>query len=229
MPRPSDRLSQHRATVAGNIGSGDSQRSRDRGGDSKRDQRTDSDMDAALSKLGTLLRHPLSGYYLLVGCALLLLVLGLIMVLSASSIQSVNVFGSSYTIALRQGLFALLGLVALVFASRTSIEFWQAFAWPLLLLAFGSLILVLIIGIEVSGQRNWIEIIGPFRVQPSEIAKLALVVWGAEILSRPGRLLDTWRGLLVPLLPVGIAMMALVLAEGDFGNTVMLEIGRAHV
>ena len=46
------------------------------------------------------------------------------------------------------------------------------------------LVAVLVIGVEVAGQRNWIEIIGPFRLQPSEFAKLALVVWGASLLSQ---------------------------------------------
>ena len=174
------------------------------------------------SPLALLARHPLSAYYLLMGSALLLLLLGLIMVMSASSIESVRVFGSPYTLAQRQAFFALLGVVAMFFAARTSVQFWRAFAWPLLLVAFGLLVAVLIIGVEVAGQRNWIEIFGPFRLQPSEIAKLALVVWGAEVLSRRSRRLDTWRGLLIPIVPVAGVMMVLVLAEGDFGNTVML-------
>jgi cell division protein FtsW len=174
------------------------------------------------SPLALLARHPLSAYYLLMGSALLLLLLGLIMVMSASSIESVRVFGSPYTLAQRQAFFALLGVVAMFFAARTSVQFWRAFAWPLLLVAFGLLVAVLIIGVEVAGQRNWIEIFGPFRFQPSEIAKLALVVWGAEVLSRRSRRLDTWRGLLIPIVPVAAVMMVLVLAEGDFGNTVML-------
>ena len=174
------------------------------------------------SPLALLARHPLSAYYLLMGSALLLLLLGLIMVMSASSIESVRVFGSPYTLAQRQAFFALLGVVAMFFAARTSVQFWRAFAWPLLLAAYGLLVAVLIIGVEVAGQRNWIEIFGPFRLQPSEIAKLGHVVWGAEVLSRRSRRLDTWRGLLIPIVPVAVVMMALVLAEGDFGNTVML-------
>ena len=174
------------------------------------------------SPLALLAGHPLSAYYLLMGSALLLLLLGVIMVMSASSIESVRVFGSPYTLAQRQAFFALLGVVAMFFAARTSVQFWRAFAWPLLLTAFGLLVAVLVIGVEVAGQRNWIEIFGPFRFQPSEIAKLALVVWGAEVLSRRSRRLDTWRGLLIPIVPVAAVMMVLVLAEGDFGNTVML-------
>ncbi len=176
----------------------------------------------APSRLALLLNHPLSTYYLLLGTTLLLLVLGLIMVLSASSIESFRVFGSAYTLAQRQALFAILGVVAMLFAARTSVQFWRGFAWVLFALAFGLLVAVLVIGVEVAGQRNWIEIIGPFRLQPSEFAKLALVVWGASLLSRNSRQLETWRSLLIPLLPVSGAMMVLVLMEGDFGNTLML-------
>lgn len=176
----------------------------------------------ALYRLGTWLRHPLSTYYLIIGTALLLLGLGLVMVLSASSIESVRVFGSPYTLVQRQALFAVAGVIAMYFAARTSIEFWRAFAWPLLLGSLALLILVLFIGVEVAGQRNWIDIIGPFRLQPSEFAKLALIVWGADVLTRRRDALPTWNTLLVPLVPVAGVMMILVLLEGDFGNTLML-------
>jgi cell division protein FtsW len=186
--------------------------------------RTDTEQvqPAPAGRLALLLNHPLSTYYLLLGATLLLLVLGLIMVLSASSIESFRVFGSAYTLVQRQALFAVLGVVAMVFASRTSVQFWRGFAWVLFAIAFGLLVAVLFIGVEVAGQRNWIEIIGPFRLQPSEFAKLALVVWGASLLSQRNRQLDTWTGLLLPLLPVALVMMVLVLLEGDFGNTLML-------
>lgn len=178
--------------------------------------------EAHPGRLALLLNHPLSTYYLLLGTTLLLLALGLIMVLSASSIESFRVFGSAYTLVQRQALFAGIGIVAMLFAARTSVQFWRGFAVPLFLLAFGLLVAVLVIGVEVAGQRNWIEIFGPFRLQPSEFAKIALVVWGASVLSQPRRELDTWRGLLLPLLPVAAVMMVLVLLEGDVGNTLML-------
>lgn len=171
-------------------------------------------------RLAILLQHPLSTYYLLLGTTLLLLVLGLIMVLSASSIESFRIFGSSYTLAQRQGLFAILGVAAMLFASRTSVEFWRGFSWVLLIVAFVLLVAVLIIGVEVAGQRNWIDIIGPFRLQPSEFAKIALVVWGAAQLTR--KPLDSWRSLLLPVMPVAVVMIVLVLAEGDVGNALML-------
>lgn len=176
----------------------------------------------ALYRLGTWLRHPLSTYYLIIGTTLLLLGLGLVMVLSASGIESVRIFGSPYTLVQRQALFAIAGVIAMYFAARTSIEFWRAFAWPLLLGSLALLILVLFIGVEVAGQRNWIDIIGPFRLQPSEFAKLALVVWGADVLTRRKDLIPTWNTMLIPIVPVAGVMMILVLLEGDFGNTLML-------
>lgn len=174
------------------------------------------------SRLGVLLSHPLSTYYLLLGTTLLLLTLGLIMVLSASSIESFRVFGNAYTLAERQAMFAAIGLAAMFMVSRTSIPFWRGIAWPFLGVACVFLVVVLVIGVSVAGQRNWIDFFGPFRFQPSELAKLSLVVWGATMLTRRDRPLDTWRNLLTPLLPVAGGMMLLVLLEGDVGNSLML-------
>ncbi len=174
------------------------------------------------SRFALLAEHPLSTYYLIMGSTLLLLGLGLVMVLSASSVESVRVFGSAYTLAQRQALFAVGGVIALIFATRSSIQFWRKSAWVFLAIAFALLISVLFIGVEVAGQRNWIEIFGPFRLQPSEFAKLALVVWGAEVLTRKDRHIPTWKNILIPIAPVAGIMMILILLEGDFGNTLML-------
>lgn len=174
------------------------------------------------SRIALLLNHPLSTYYLILGTTMLLLVLGLWMVLSASSVESVRTFGSAYTLAQRQALFAVAGVIALILAARTSIEFWRQSAWVFLVIAFALLVAVLFIGVEVAGQRNWIEVFGPFRLQPSEFAKLALIVWGAEVLTRKDRRNPTWGNLLIPIVPVAGILMMLVLLQGDFGNTLML-------
>lgn len=174
------------------------------------------------SRFVLLAEHPLSTYYLIMGSTLMLLALGLVMVLSASSVESVRVFGSAYVFAQRQALFAAVGIIVMIFVVRSSIQFWRKSAWVILVAAFALLISVLIIGVEVAGQRNWIEIFGPFRLQPSEFAKLALVVWIAEVLTRNDRHIPTWKNLLVPIAPIAGLMMILVLLEGDFGNTLML-------
>lgn len=174
------------------------------------------------SRIALLLNHPLSTYYLILGTTMLLLVLGLWMVLSASSVESVRTFGSAYTLAQRQALFAVAGVIALILAARTSIEFWRQSAWVFLVIAIALLVAVLFIGVEVAGQRNWIEVFGPFRLQPSEFAKLALIVWGAEVLTRKDRLNPTWGNLLIPIVPMAGILMMLVILQGDFGNTLML-------
>lgn len=173
-------------------------------------------------RLGNFLASPLSTYYLLLGSTLLLLILGLIMVLSASSIESFRVHGSPYVLAERQAMFAVAGVVIMFIIARSPVQFWRGTAWIVLAGAFALLVLVLVIGVEVAGQRNWIEIFGPFRLQPSEFAKFALIVWGADVLSRKERSLDSWSQLLIPVLPAAAAMMALVFAEGDVGNAMML-------
>ncbi len=173
-----------------------------------------------------LLQHPAATYYLLLGSTLLLLTLGLVMVWSASSVESIKVFGSSGTLAGRQALFAALGVVAMLVASRVPVRWWRRLAWPALLGSAVLLVAVLIpgIGVVVAGQRNWIELFGPFRLQPSEFTKLALVIWIADILARKVGLLDRWNHLLIPVLPVCIGVLGLVLAEGDFGNTFLLAL-----
>ncbi len=169
-----------------------------------------------------LLHHPLSSYHLLLGATLLLLLIGLVMVLSASSVESYETLGSSFALAQRQTMFAIIGVAAMVGVSRMRVKTIRRLAWPALVVTFAMLVVVLVVGVSVAGQRNWIQIVGPFRFQPSELAKLALVLWGADLLARKEPLLDQWRHLLVPLLPVAFLMMGLVLLEKDLGNVMIL-------
>jgi len=172
----------------------------------------------------SLLHHPMGLYYLLFGATLALLGLGLLMVLSASSVLSIKLHGSAYTLAQRQLLFAALGVILMIVATRLSVNVWRRIAWPALIGALVLLVAVLVIGVEVGGQKNWIDIIGPFRLQPSEFAKIALILWSADILARKEPMLDRWSHLLVPVLPVTGLMLVLVLLEGDVGNTLILAV-----
>jgi cell division protein FtsW len=161
-------------------------------------------------------------YHVLLGSTLLLLVLGVAMVLSASTVESYRVFGSAYTLWLRQVMFAVVGVVALFLASRMSVAWWRRFAYPLLVFSFATLAIVLVVGHAVAGQRNWIEIGGPFRFQPSEFAKLAIVLWGADLMARKQDLLDQWKHLIIPLVPVVGAILLLILLEGDLGTALVM-------
>jgi cell division protein FtsW (lipid II flippase) len=112
-------------------------------------------------------------------------------------------------------------------AARSAPRLFRAFAYPLLALAIVGLGLTLIHGVGVSqnGAARWINI-GGQPIQPSEIAKLALVVWGADLLARKDRLgqLADWRHMLVPLMPGTAVLCLLVMTGDDLGTTFILLI-----
>jgi cell division protein FtsW len=171
-----------------------------------------------------LLRRPLASYYLILGSAGLLLTLGLIMVFSASSVYSLRHHGSSYYIVTRQLAWFVAALPVAFVISRMSPRTIRRLGLPLLLVSLALLVLTYVPGIgeEVRGNRNWIDFGGPFRIQPSELAKLGLVLWAAAVLAGKGRLLRQWRHLIVPFLPVALAVVALTVGQGDLGTAVIL-------
>jgi cell division protein FtsW len=173
-----------------------------------------------------LLDRPLACYYLVIGTAALLLALGLVMVLSASSISSYAASGSSFTIAERQGVWMAIGLPALWLGSRLPVRAYRILGYPLLLASFALLLLVLVPGIgqNVSGATRWIDLPGGLQIQPAEPAKLALVLWGADLLARKEKRLDETKHLLVPLVPIALAMGLLVMAQPDMGTTIVLVV-----
>lgn len=168
------------------------------------------------------LSSPLATYHVLLGATALLLALGLVMVLSASSVESYKLYGSSFVLAQRQLMFAVGGVALMLVVSRIPVRSVRRAAWLGLAVALLLLVVVLVIGVSVAGQRNWIALGGPFRFQPSEFAKLALVVWGADLLARKRPLLGDPRHLLIPLLPIGGLVVLLVLLEKDLGTVLIL-------
>ena len=172
----------------------------------------------------TALARPLAPYYLVLGSTVMLTALGLVMVLSASSVESYASSGSSWVIGQRQALFAAVGVPILVIASRLPTRWFRRLAFPLLVVALVLLVLVLVpgIGVSVNGNQNWIDVGGPFRIQPAELAKLALVVWGADLLTRKRKLLHQQKHVLIPLVPVAALVVGLVLLGGDLGTSLIL-------
>jgi cell division protein FtsW len=174
----------------------------------------------AMDALTGLLRRPMASYYLLLGSAALLLGLGLIMVLSASSIDSYASSGSAFTIFTNQLTFALIGLPAFWLALRLPVRVWSVLGWPLMVLAMFLLLLLPFIGKEVNRAKLWLAL-GPIQIQPVEVAKLGLALWGAAVLVRKRPLLTEWRHLAVPLLLGSLLLFGLVGVE-DFGGMVLL-------
>ncbi len=171
-------------------------------------------------------RHPMAPYHLILGSAMLLLALGLVMVLSSSSVESFDIYGSAFTLFSRQAMFAVLGVALMIVLSRTPVATLRRFSTPFLLGSFVLLLLVFVpgIGVGVHGQRNWIALFGPFRLQPSEFAKLAVILWAADLFTRKDHILHRWRELAVPFVPVAGALVLLVLAEGDLGTAIILSV-----
>ena len=180
--------------------------------------------DGAL-RLKALLDRPLASYYLVLGCSLLLLGVGLMMVLSTSTAYDLDQGLPAYSMFEKQLLGAAVGLGLMWLAAKSPPRLFRGFAYPLLLAAIGGLVLVLLFGPYIDGAKRWLTVAGT-QVQPSEFAKLALVLWGADLLARKEKLgqLSDWRHILVPLLPGAALMAMLVMIGKDLGTTFLLLV-----
>ena len=150
---------------------------------------------------------------------------GLVMILSASSVSAFAEYGDSFLFVQRQATYAVVGILALLVTSRMRYDAWKRLAGPFLIVTIAMLVLVLIPthGIEAYGASRWFRL-GPVTVQPSEIAKLALVVFGAATLARTWKNLDDLKNLALPLLPVSVLVCGLVMMQPDLGTTVILAV-----
>jgi cell division protein FtsW len=172
-----------------------------------------------------LLDRPLASYYLVVGISVLLLALGLVMVLSASSVQMLSQGDSPFLEFQKQMFGVALGLPLMWGASRLPPTAFRVIAYPLMGLSAVGLVLAVIpgVGVETNGAARWIAV-GGLQLQPSEFAKLAFVLWGADLLARHERhgQLTEWRQLLVPLMPGAGILGVLVMIGNDLGTTLLL-------
>jgi cell division protein FtsW len=169
------------------------------------------------------LEHPMLHYQILLGATGLLLALGIVMVASASSVFSYQQNnGNSWALATRQLIFAAIGVALMIVVSRMHVDTIRRWV-PLFMVVVGAmLIAVLLVGTAVHGQKNWIDFGGPARIQPSEFAKLAIVMWGADILDRKYHLLEQRNHLLFPVLPVSVSVLLLVIMQGDLGTAMVM-------
>ncbi len=165
------------------------------------------------------LSKPVSSYYLLLVSAASLTSLGLVMVLSASSIRSLETNGSSFAIVGRQIAFLILALPVGYIASRLPFGRWVSLARFSLI---GSVLILLIVQIPgighlVGGNRNWLGY-GPVVIQPSEFVKFFLILWAGYMLSRRESRGSGSENVLKLLLPAFLAIMVLILLGHDLGT-----------
>jgi cell division protein FtsW len=162
-----------------------------------------------------------STYYLILGSTLALTAIGIMMVLSASSVEAIAAGESPYSAALKQGMFAGIGLFLMFLISRVNVVWLKRGAWIAIIAALVLLGLVLLVGRSALGNKNWIDV-GPFTFQPSEAAKLALALWMATVLDRKARLLSQTKHALVPVVPGAAAVIGLILMGNDLGTAMIV-------
>ncbi|HET9072479.1 MAG TPA: putative lipid II flippase FtsW, partial [Acidimicrobiales bacterium] len=167
---------------------------------------------------------------------LLLVVLnltGLVMVMSASSVTSLQQYGSPWHFFERQLLWLVIGTGAFFVALRVDRRRWRRFARAAMVVALGLLFLVLIphVGVGAAGATRWLGT-SSFQIQPSELAKLALVFFAADTLDRRAERGERgdWRYQMGPVLAIVGLLAILVMAQPDMGSTaVLVVIGLAMV
>lgn len=152
-----------------------------------------------------------------------LCVFGLMMVLSSSSVDALRHYNNSWMFFNKQLLWMLLGGAALVFMSRFDYRRLRALGMLLVAVSVVLLVLVLIpgIGVTVYGSRRWLGA-GMFRMQPSELAKFAILVFSADLMARRQHLVSDWRATLRPIGFIWFGLAALVMIEPDMGTTLIL-------
>jgi cell division protein FtsW len=164
-----------------------------------------------------------SSYLLLAAVVAVLNLVGLVMVLSASSVEALREYGTSWAFFGRQLLWVALGAVALVLALRVDYRRWDRLSVPLMAVSVGLLVVVLVpgVGVTVGGATRWLGA-GPFRVQPSELAKLACLCFAADLLARRVDAVGDWRLTTAPVLAVLGLVGGLVMLQPDMGTSIVL-------
>ena len=169
------------------------------------------------------LSKPTASYLMILGSAGALAGLGLVMVLSASSVTSLSESGNTYSIFLKQLLFLAVGIGLSAITMRMHLSHWESLAKFALPTGVVALTLPIFLGSAVNGNRNWIPI-GPFTLQPSEFAKLALILYCALMLRK--HLDRESRGIpsnAVGIVAVGtVSFLLLILAGRDLGTAVIV-------
>ncbi|GGB87675.1 putative lipid II flippase FtsW [Marinobacterium zhoushanense] len=152
-----------------------------------------------------------------------LVLIGFVMITSASMDVAAKDFGSAGFFIVRHGSFMLLALIGALIAVRVPVHVWEKYSVPLLFIGLALLILVLIPGIgrEVNGSRRWIGL-GPVNLQASEIAKVCMVLFmGGYLVRRLSEVRSSWWGVIKPAFPLALYMFVLIM-EPDYGATVVL-------
>ncbi|GHJ13879.1 hypothetical protein TPA0908_18740 [Micromonospora sp. AKA38] len=189
------------------------------------------DPAGGLAALRGLLARPLASYYLLLSSAGLLLLIGLTMVFSATSVRDYAEGGDAAASLTKQTVFAVIGVGAFWACQRLPARTFRAVSRPALGVAVALLLLLnLLVALEslfgvasigpLKGELLSLSL-GPISLQPAEVAKFALVLWAAHVLARKGAALGWWRELATPLFPV-VGLIFVLVGYNDLGSMLCL-------
>ncbi|BCL12958.1 cell division protein FtsW [Micromonospora sagamiensis] len=190
------------------------------------------DAMGGLAALRGLLARPLASYYLLISSAGLLLVIGLTMVFSATSVKAYAEEGNAFAALTKQAIFAVIGIVAFWACQRLPARTFRVLGGPVLglsvvlllllnlLLAYGSLFDTAPKIGPLEANLLWLYL-GPIQLQPSELAKFGMVLWGADVIARKGAKLGWWKELATPLFPV-VGLLFVLVGYNDLGTMLCL-------
>jgi cell division protein FtsW len=189
---------------------------------------------AVLTEPGSRRRHPTAHvptrqrsatFVALLALIVSLNLLGLVMVLSASSVTALDEHGSSWYITMRQGIWMTIGLVVMLVVMRIDYHRWRRWSTPLLGLSGFLLLLVFVpgLGMNVNGASRWLGY-GPLSMQPSELAKLAVLVWVADLLARRSAWISDLRLTVVPVGVVFGSVALVLLLQPNLGTTLVLGV-----
>ncbi|MBU9712422.1 stage V sporulation protein E [Evansella tamaricis] len=162
---------------------------------------------------------------LLITATLSLLVIGLIMVYSASTVWAQYNFGDSFFFLKRQLFFAILGIIAMLFMMNIDYWTWRRFTKFLILTCFALLIIVLIpgVGLVRGGAQSWLGV-GAFSIQPSEFMKMAMIFFLAKYLSENQKYITTVKYGLFPTLGLVMLAFGLIMLQPDLGTGAVMVL-----
>lgn len=166
-----------------------------------------------------------TSFWLLASVVTVLTMMGLLMVMSASSVISVRESGAPWSYAHRQVMWSAVGVAALMVTISISMDFWRRHAKLWLGASLVLLVAVIVpgIGISANGATRWLGY-GPLQVQPSEFVKLALLVFVADLLARRVENLDDWRWSVVPVAVYLGLVAALIMLQPNLGTTIIISV-----
>ena len=166
------------------------------------------------------LNNPVNHFYMMMISTSILVVLGLIMVFSASSIHAIDTKGYAFAVVLRQFIFLVAGVPFAIWLARLPLQYWNLIA------KFGLVISIILVGIvmipgvgkEVNGNRNWIDL-KVIDIQPGEFTKFLLILWAAYMLARKESMQRTKFNVIALIGPGFLLVIAGIMRGGDLGTT----------